>query len=123
MTAQLAGVSTLVTTLHAAAADLDALTDAGNNTARLVGAAAAAAAPRRTGRLAGTVRAAVVAGRVEITFGGSRAVYAPVIHWGWPKRRIRANPFASRAAQRTETQWVEFYATDVQNIVDTVKGT
>lgn len=123
MTGQLVGTATLVRTLHAAGEHLADLNDANAKAARLVGAAAAAAAPRRTGRMAGTVRAAAVDGRAVITFGGTRARYAPVIHWGSPKRRIRAQPFASAAAQRTETQWVEYYATDVQSIVDSIKGT
>ena len=122
MTAQIAGLKTLVRTLRAAGDDLGDLKDANAKAAQLVATAAAAAAPRRTGRLASTGRGNRAAGKAEIIFGGARARYAPVIHWGWPKRRIPADEFASHAAQRTEPQWIEFYAADIQNIVDSITG-
>jgi hypothetical protein len=123
VTAEIAGLKTLVKTLRAAGDDLSDLKDANAKAAALVASAATAAAPRRTGRLAGTGRGNRAAGKAEIIFGGARARYAPVVHWGWPKRRIAPDEFASRAAQRTEPQWVEFYAADIQKIIDNIQGT
>ena len=31
----------------------------------------------------------------------SSLIYAPVIHWGWPKRNIRPQPFVLDAALET----------------------
>ena len=76
----------------------------------------------RTGALAGTGRANRAAGRAQVIFGGARARYAPVVHWGWPRRGIAAQPFASDAAQATEPQWVPIYETAVAAIVAQVQG-
>jgi hypothetical protein len=122
VTAQLAGTANLVATLHTAAGELADLKDANGRASQLITASAAAAAPRRTGRLASTGQAATADGRAVITFGGNSARYAPVIHWGWPKRHIRPREFASHAAQRTEPQWIEFYRTDVETAIDRVQG-
>lgn len=53
-------------------------------------------APRRTGRLADSLKVSVRATSVAIR---SPLPYAQPIHWGWPRRNIRANPFIERAIE------------------------
>ena len=66
-------------------------------------------APRRSGRLAGSVKAKGSTTGASIVAGGLKAVpYAGPIHYGWPSRPnkargwrggpIKANPFLTRAA-------------------------
>lgn len=122
MGAQVVGLRNLTTTLRRAGEDLADLKDANAAAATLVAGAARAAAPTRTGRLASTGRGNRAVGRAQVIFGGARAVYAPVVHWGWPRRRIPARPFASQAAQRTEPQWVPIYENAVAAIVARIQG-
>ena len=54
--------------------------------------------------------------------GGASLPYAGPIHWGWPARRIEAQPFIADAAQATEPIWIPAYEADVQAAVDLVNG-
>ncbi|MGF6821183.1 hypothetical protein M2317_000069 [Microbacterium sp. ZKA21] len=63
----------------------------------------AAAPPRRSGNLAGTLRAGRGKTKAVVRAGGARAPYAGVIHYGWPARRIAPQPFLSDALQRKRT--------------------
>lgn len=94
-------------------------------TAALVAATARAKAPKRTGRLAGTVGAHATRRAAVITFG---TPYGGPIHWGWRTRpnkgkgwrggAISANPFAARAAKEMENGWVGLYRRAVDRLLD-----
>lgn len=60
---------------------------------------AAALAPHRTGRLARSLRPFATARGAGVR---SRLVYAPVIHWGWPKHHIEASEFITKAVESEE---------------------
>lgn len=114
------GADTLDRTMHDAADELGDLHMALGKGGDVVVAAARQRAPHRTGALAASIRVqSVDATGVRM---GSTAPYAGVIHWGWPARAIRAQPFLSDAAQATERQWVEFVEQSVLDAVDGVKG-
>lgn len=49
--------------------------------------------PRQTGRLAASIRATASKTRADIRAGGAGVKYAMPIHWGWPKRNIKKQPF------------------------------
>lgn len=116
------GLAMLARTMRKAGEDLSDLKDANAKAAAIVISAAEAMAPRRTGRLAGTLRSSRVAGRARVLGGRPSVPYGPPIHWGWPARGIKANPFISRAAQATESQWLPAYLKDVEKALEQVKG-
>lgn len=58
--------------------------------------AVVAAAPKRTGRLARSLRVQATTRGVSIR---SRVPYANPIHWGWPRHHIKPNPFIQRGAE------------------------
>lgn len=120
--ARVVGLRELQRTLKQAGDDLADLKDANAAAAALVARTAVATAPRRTGRLAASGRGNRAAGRAVVQFGGARLPYAAAVHWGWPRRHIPANEFASQAAQRTEPQWVAIYEESVAAIVGRVRG-
>lgn len=108
----------LASTMARAEADLDRIPTV--DAAKIVAARAQTVAPRRTGRLAGSVRARAGAeGRGTIT---SPLIYAVPIHWGRPAHNIAANPFISRAATQTEREWMASIEKQGQKICDSVKG-
>ena len=106
-----------------AGADIDELKDAHTRAAQIVATYAAQIAPRRSGRLAGSIRTAKQVKRARVVAGRASVPYAAPIHWGWPSRNIAAQPFMSDAAQATESEWVNAYMADVQKALDKVKGT
>lgn len=130
--------------LRTATGELDDLKTAHQKVARVVAEAARAAAPVRSGKLAGTIRpnagqryARVSVGNNRTTASGVR--YAGPIHWGWPvgspklparlrnlKGRewvIAPNPFVTDAAERTEPTWSRIYMDALDDIIDRIGET
>jgi len=69
-------------------------------------------APVRTGRLRSSVKASAVmsGGRVRIGYGGGApSLYAGPIHFGWPARRIRPQPFIYDALDPKRPDVLELY--------------
>lgn len=116
------GLAALTRTMRKAGEDLTDLKDANARAAAIVASAAAGMAPRRTGRLAASIRGTRAAARARVVAGRVSVPYAAPIHWGWPARHIKANPFLSDAARATEPQWLPQYLKDVEAALDNVKG-
>lgn len=87
---------------------------------RIIGAAGTSTAPRRTGRLAGSVRSNPEGPNTSMIT--SPLVYAVPIHWGRPAHHIEANPFLMRGAERSESLWLGALERDAQRICDQVQG-
>lgn len=123
-TVRVIGGAQLRRTLRRAGQDLTDLKAANAKAAAFVAALAKASpsAPRRTGRLVGSVRGNRAAGRARIMAGGAAVPYAGPIHWGWPSRNIEAQPFIAAAAEESQPQWLGIYQSEVDDIVDRVKG-
>lgn len=100
ISAEVLGVDHLRTGLRSAADDLGDLDPLTRDLGPLV--LGVVDPPRRSGALADTVRADPDSEGVDIIAGSGSVVYAGVIHEGWPAHHIRANPFISRAIEKTE---------------------
>ena len=118
-TVQIEGLARLVRTLRQANLELDDLKQANYAAAQTVAQWAAVRAPRRTGRLGGSVGPRKTAGAARVA---SSLVYAGPIHYGWPRRHIRAQPFVVRAAAETQSAWVADYEKDLRRICANVRG-
>lgn len=116
------GLRRLTRDLRQLGDDLGDLKDAAQRAGMIVVTAAASRAPRSTGRLAGSGRAARAAGRVSVMYGSASVPYAGPIHYGWPDRGIDPQPFVTDAAQATESQWLDVYTEAIDNAVDEVAG-
>jgi hypothetical protein len=99
---------------------LDDLKDAHQRVANIVAQAAKGRVPRRSGRLAGTIRGNRAKSRAQVKAGGARVRYAGVIEWGWPKRNIPAQHYLVYAAHTTEPLWQRIYLEDVNDLLDKV---
>jgi hypothetical protein len=120
---KLEGLSTFRRTLKSAGADMEEFKDASQRTASVVVFHAMSRAPKRTGALAGSLRPARTSGSVTVYAGNnSSVVYAGPIHWGWPAHNIRAQPFLVDAAHETEPEWVGYYLSELNKIVDGIHG-
>jgi hypothetical protein len=58
---------------------------------------AAGFAPRRSGRLAASIRSSTAKNYATVTAGGARAPYAGPINYGWPRRNITGSGFMQKA--------------------------
>lgn len=99
-----------------AGGDLKELKGAGLAAARVVAAEGERTAPRRTGVMAGTVRAAGQVGGGVVRAGFARLPYAPVIHFGWPARNIEPQPWLFEATDRKYDAVIETYWEHVDKI-------
>lgn len=126
---KLEGVSRLVRTLREAEGKLDDLKDVNAKIATLAAVAIAAEAPRRSGRLAASVRGNRAARRATVSAGRASVPYAGPVHWGWPRRRppakggpIAPNEFGVRGLERIEPTAERLYIDGIQRILSDVKG-
>lgn len=98
--------------------DATDLKDANAETAQVVASAAVARAPKRSGRLAASVKGNRAVGRATVKAGTARIAYAGPIHWGWPARHITGQPFVTDAAQDTEQTWLPAYEAAIAAVVE-----
>lgn len=80
---------------------------------------AAAPAPHRSGRLAASVRADVTANGVTV---GSPLAYASFVHWGAPRRNVRAQPWLLDKVNADQDELVEMYETYAAAVVARIEG-
>lgn len=78
--------------------------------------------PVVSGALAGGLRVVATDDGAFVTVGGPAEVYAGPIHWGWPARHIKAQPFVVEAEQSAHDQWVNVYADRLDDIVSKIEG-
>lgn len=116
------GLRNLRRTIKAAGMSLDDLKAAHKQVADTVVHRAAERAPRKTGKLAGTLRGSGTAGAAIVRAGGARTPYAGPIHWGWPRRHIKAQPFIYNAAGELHDPIARMYLAALQDIIADIEG-
>lgn len=103
------GASELRRALRDVAGGLADLKDAHREVGQIVADRATTIAPRRSGRLAGSVRAARQASGAIVRAGRSSLPYAGVIHFGWPAHNIEPQPFLYDALDDRRNQVIDAY--------------
>lgn len=91
------GLNKLTRSLQSLGLDVEDLKDAFGPIAEKGAQLAAGFAPRRSGRLAASVRGNRAKNKAVIAAGRARVPYAGAINYGWPRRGIRASRFMQRA--------------------------
>lgn len=120
------GAARLRSTLRKAGVDMREMRETNRLVAGVIVGASTARVPKRTGRLAATVRAGATQAAAIARAGNNRksgVPYGPPIHWGWHTRHIKPNPFLSLTAQDTEPTWFGLYSQRVEALLDTIQGT
>ena len=112
----------LRSSLKKAGVDMKRLSAINRKAATMVANAARPATPRLTGRLAASVRAGATQRAGIVRAGRKTLPYAGPIHWGWPRRGIRPQPWIANTASATEGAWVPLYERHMKEIVKDVKG-
>lgn len=110
-------------TMKAAGVSLDDLKDAHAAVAGLVHSVAQPQAPvGATGRLASSERPAGTKTAAIVRAGSARVPYAGPIHWGWPDRGIKAQPWIYEAAGYTQLAWLGRYLKAIETVIGTIQG-
>jgi hypothetical protein len=119
------GVAQLRRTLKAAGVAMTDFTAVNKEVAGVVLPVAKADAPigpPAHGHIANTVRAGATRNQAIIRVGNAAHPYGPAIHWGWFRRHIKPNPWVTKAARDTESEWSEIYFAGLEKIIEQVKG-
>lgn len=116
------GARELRRSLRRAAGNLDDLKAAHGLAGAVVAGAAKPRTPRRSGRLASSVRSSGTTTAAVIRAGYASVPYAGPIHWGWPARHIKPQPWLSETATATEPSWLPIYEHAVEAVLDTIRG-
>lgn len=105
---------------------LDELKDTHREVGELVASTARANAPRRSGRLAASIKSARAQSGVVVSAGRKSIPYAKPIHFGWPSRPnrargwrggpIRPQPFLYDAVDQRRSEVVRVYAERLEEI-------
>jgi hypothetical protein len=111
------GLSRLTKDLKAAGADVDDLKDAFAKIAKQGTDIAAGYAPKRTGRLAASIRGNRAAGKAVVTAGRASVKYAGPINYGWPKRNIAASGFMQKASDEVGPQALDILQDEVNQAI------
>ncbi|ALD74827.1 hypothetical protein AN946_10055 [Trueperella pyogenes] len=112
------GLRETIRALEAAGAATTDMKDLMHEIGLIVTRSAASHVPVRSGRLARSLRAGRGKTKAVARSGSARVPYAPIIHYGWPARRIPARPFLSDAVQREENSVIETLITGLGEIID-----
>lgn len=112
------GLRETVRALEAAGAATTDMKDLMHEIGLIITRSAASHVPVRSGRLARSLRAGRGKTKAVARAGAARVPYAPVIHYGWPARRIPARPFLSDAAQREQGAVIEALISGLGDIID-----
>ena len=108
--------------LKRAGGDLKQLREPNLAAAQVVSSSARTGAPRRSGALAASTRPGATQRAAIVRAGGARVPYAGVIHYGWPRRSIRPQPYILSAASRTEPQWLREYVDHLNAVLARITG-
>jgi hypothetical protein len=120
------GADRLASTLREFARSLDDLSDANRRAGEAIGSAARGRVPKRTGRLAGSMRIDAAPKDVSVAFG---AVHAAPIHWGVGPRvglrgphNIAPTLFLTGALAASEDEVADIYVEAIDRRMGKVRG-
>lgn len=109
------GGPALAAGLSGVAAGLDHLDGAARATAELLELDARGRAPKRSGKLAGSIRGTARDGTATV---GTPVPYGLPVHFGVPSRNQRGQPFLADAVRAQDSAILAVWARDAQRLID-----
>jgi hypothetical protein len=101
-------------------ADLSDLTKIHREAAKPVLETSRSIVPRVSGTLAGSLRISATKASAKVLSGSAAVPYAGPIHFGWPARNIRPQPFLYDALDQRADEVVEKYEAHIEALVEKV---
>ena len=114
---QVKGIAELNKAVTSIGFDFSELSEANLAIAKTVADRAATLAPRRTGALAGSIKGVRDKNKVRVSAGNANVPYAGVIEYGWAKRRIKAQPYITKAAAELRDEIKQRYENNIKDII------
>lgn len=82
----------------------------------IVAAAAQGIAPRKSGQLAGSIRAGKAKTRAVVRAGGARTPYAGPIEFGWPRHNLAPRAYLRRALDQKRAEVIKRLENEIQRL-------
>lgn len=120
MRLEVEGLGKLVSTMRKAGIDMSDLKQANKKAGTIVANAGRAVAPRRTGRLAASIKPANQARRARIRAGGGGVRHARFQEFG--TRKNRATHYLYGSAAKTRGEWLPAYEWELNIILSRIQG-
>ena len=114
------GLNETVRSLQRLGVEVDDIKDVMSDIAAEGARLASGFAPRRTGKLAGTVRGNRAKGKAVVAAGRGRVRYAGAINYGWQKRGIRPSHFMQKADQALAPEAVRRLEAGIDRLINGV---
>jgi hypothetical protein len=111
------GLKQLVRDLEATGVQVADLRAAFGGIAKEASSLAAGFAPRRSGKLAASIRGSTAKNYATVTAGGSKVPYAAPINYGWTKRHITGSGFMQRADAAIRPHVMQDLTTAIDKLV------
>jgi hypothetical protein len=111
------GLNELTRDLKAVGAEVEDLKGAFAAIAALGAQVAAAHAPKKSGKLAGSLRGNRSVSKAVITAGKAAVPYAGAINYGWPSRNISAAGFMQAADEELRPRAVQLLEAEVNSAI------
>jgi hypothetical protein len=108
------GLSQLAKDLQALGLDVDDLKDSFSAIADKGARVAADFAPRKSGRLAASIRGNRAKNKAVVAAGKARVPYAGVQNYGWPKRGIKGSGFLQKADEVLRPEALELLEREIK---------
>lgn len=116
MTVKVEGLRQSIRSLERLGVEAQDLKDAFHKAGNIVVTEARALAPKRTGKLAGTIKASKTKNKSIIRTGN--LVYAPIQHYGWPAHGIEPKPYMTDAVAHKQDEVVRLIDVELQQLVN-----
>lgn len=117
-TVHIEGLREVISKLNKAGADFTDLRELNHEVGNIV--ISNARVPRKSGSVAGSLRAGRGKGKAVVRAGyAKKARYAGVLHYGNPHRKTKGQPFLTDALKRSQGQVIKTYITGIDRILIT----
>lgn len=121
-TSYVTGLRELVRNLEKIGADASDMKEVFTAIGTMVMADAARLAPRKTGRLAASIKPTKTKNKAAIRAGSARVPYAGAINYGWPARGIKPRKFMQIAIDSNEAKAIEMMDDGLGRIIQKHMG-
>jgi hypothetical protein len=107
------GLAQLVRDLKAIGVEVEDLKESFSKIASEAADIAASHAPKKSGRLAASVRGNRAQSKAVVTAGRASVPYAGAINYGWPRRGIAASGFMQKADERMRPKAIQLLEDEI----------
>lgn len=111
------GLREVIRDLHRIGVEADDLKTAFSRIAATGARLASAFAPKRTGRLAASVKGNKAKSKAVIRSGSARVPYAGAINYGWPRRGIEPAHFMQKADRAIEPEAIRMLEDNLNQLI------